>query len=118
MAVQGGDEFQGFGAAGDDRLAIPDTDLLQRLQAVGDEGGTKDDDPFLPRLGKVKEEEVGVRLDPGGPAESGLKRDLPDIGREPEFRRDQLGGPKTLLLVGIPFLNMSLRKAVEAEQDL
>ena len=71
-------------------------ELLERLQAVGDERGRQHRQPLHAGAGELDHAHVGERLDPGVAAESRLKRHLPTTLGEPEPLRDAAGGREAL----------------------
>jgi hypothetical protein len=49
VAVEAGDEGEGFGAAGfEEAFTAADTDFLEGFEAIGDEGGTEDEEASTP----------------------------------------------------------------------
>ena len=69
-------------------LRAPDRELLERLQAVGDEG--RDDERVADAAARLFGEHlVGVRAEPGLPAETRLEADDRPLRRETEPRRER-----------------------------
>lgn len=138
MAVEAGDEGEGFAAGFEEAFLTADTDFLEGFEAVGDEGGAEDEEAFDAFLGQADEFEVGVGLEPGIAAQSGLEGDrVPaDAGALGESGGGAqalgavtggVGGGRGLAAVrgfqamaagGIAFAEVAFGDAVEAEEHV
>src|SRR5688500_6762806 len=97
-------------AGAQELLSCRNPDLLERLEAVGDESGAEDIDARCARRGKRDQRRLGIRLQPFRIAEARLERHAPLAFVEPQLCGQELPGFKTLLFVR---LAASLRQAVE-----
>src|SRR5450432_4454718 len=73
LGVQRGNQQQLLAAERAPLVAGADADLLDGLEAIGDERGTEDREALPARLRELGEHEVGVGVDPGRAAEARLE---------------------------------------------
>src|SRR5215510_2332617 len=102
--------------AHEDRLAF-DPDLLERLEAVGNEARTDNVDARQALPSELAEDCGGVGRQPGRAPEPRLKRDLPRAVGQLQIFRQQARGLLTLAMVRIPALEGVARQPMEAQHE-
>ena len=97
-----------------------DADLLERLQAVGDEAGGDDGEALDAALGQLPHRVGGVGLQPFGPAEARLERHpQPLLAPSRSAVAQQARRLGALAIIGIALVEIGLRDAVKGgEHDL
>lgn len=140
LAVQRRHESQCFPAQGLPIFRCPYLNLLQGLKTVRDESRAHDGQAFDSAFDENRQFLIGIRLDPGRPAQSRLKGQarvfhrsaqgfLQSIGRGKTLRpiakavgtrdgKTAIRTPQTMLAAAIRALHLVFRQTVIAEQDM
>ena len=92
---------QPLATRGEKLFLTADSDLLERLQAIGDEGRTEDRQALLALSCKLGDGRVGVGVDPWVAPEAGLEADAPSAVGQLEPRRQGARGGETLCPVAV-----------------
>ena len=82
-------------------VGCAESDFLERLEAIGDEGRAQDGQAFDAAFGQFGKHLVGKWLDPPAGAQPGLEADRPATGGQVEFACDRLGIGKALGAVAV-----------------
>ena len=98
-------------------LAVELVDLLESLQAVGDEAGADDVEAGAAGTAEIADRVNGGRPDPGGGPEDGLEGELGEAIGQVESPGEELGGALALGAVGVSGVVHGLGNGVEGQQE-
>ncbi len=104
-------------ARGEEGVAPFDADLLQRLEAIGDEARADHVDALMTLLCELAQGRVGVGLEPARAAEAALERNLVFLLLQSQALGQQACGGQALAVVRIAERQRARRQAMKAHQQ-
>src|SRR5436190_15168078 len=113
MLVQAGYDVVVAAAGHLERMLRLDTELFERLQAVGDEAGGHDVDAPQLLPSERRQHVCRVRFEPPAAPEPRLERDRPLPGFKPQLAREQSRRVLAIAMVGVAARKGSARHAME-----